>query len=46
MSATEDHKEIPAQNGPSFCTGCDWESRQIGISSTLQHAQHVKDVTP
>lgn len=44
--STEEHKEIPAHDGPGYCTGCDWESRQIGISSTIQHTQHVKDVTP
>lgn len=39
-----EHKYIPAYNGPGYCTGCDWESRQIGIASSTQHAEHVLEV--
>lgn len=40
----EEHREIPAHDGPGYCRGCEWESRRIGISSTLQHRSHLGDV--
>lgn len=35
-----EHRYMPPRVGPAYCTGCDWESRQIGISSDTQHATH------
>lgn len=36
-----EHTEIPAWEGPAYCTGCDWESRRTGINSHDQFLYHL-----
>lgn len=44
MTADDHRHVIPAHDGPASCTGCDWESRRIGIASTTQHEAHRADI--
>lgn len=44
LEIIEEHLPVPPQDGPGYCRGCDWESRPIGISSHIQHRQHVAKV--
>lgn len=41
LAILEEHLLVTAWDGPGRCRGCDWESRAIGISSHIQHRQHV-----
>lgn len=42
MSA-DDHRYVHPKEGPASCTGCDWKSRPIGISSLTQYEEHYAD---
>lgn len=42
--ANDDHRHVPALDGPASCTGCGWESRRTGIASTTQHDAHLEDL--
>lgn len=41
MENMTEHTEIPAWEGPAYCTGCDWESRRNGINSHAQFLYHL-----
>lgn len=39
-----EHKLVPAYQGPATCTCEEWESRRTGLNSRDQHRAHLAEV--